>query len=137
MAHAGGRPLKYTLKDMQTKIDKFFMDCDANDIPYTITGLALALDTDRQTLLNYQQKDEFVDTIKKAKLKVENQYEQRLIKNGRSGDIFALKNFGWQDKQEIDQNIGNKDDKPFNIDLAHFTIDELKGLVEDEDKETD
>jgi hypothetical protein len=29
----------------------------------------------------------------------------RLIKSGRAGDIFALKNFGWVDRQEVDQNV--------------------------------
>jgi len=69
---------------------------------YSITGLALALDTSRQTLVEYEEKDEFIDTIKKAKLMVENQYEQALQRQGRSGDIFALKNFDWKDKTETE-----------------------------------
>lgn len=69
---------------------------------YSITGLALALDTTRQTLVNYEAKDEFIDAIKKAKLRVENQYEIALQKSGKSGDIFALKNFDWKDKSETD-----------------------------------
>lgn len=75
---------------------------------YSITGLALALDTTRQTLVNYENKDEFIDTIKKAKLRVENQYEIALQKQGRSGDIFALKNFDWKDKSETDVTSGGE-----------------------------
>jgi hypothetical protein len=71
-------------------------------IDYTITGLALALDTSRQTLVEYEAKDEFIDAIKKAKLRVENSYEHSLREKGRSGDIFALKNFNWKDKSEQD-----------------------------------
>lgn len=103
---AGGRPPKWkSPEELQVLIDKYFLDCEANNEPLTITGLAMALDTYRETLMNYQEKDEFMDTIKKAKQRIENAYEQRLIKYGRSGDIFALKNFNWTDKQEIEANV--------------------------------
>jgi hypothetical protein len=68
----------------------------------TWTGLCLALDTNKQTLLNYQKIPEYEHIITMAKLRVENAYELSLRKNGRSGDIFGLKNFGWSDKQEIE-----------------------------------
>ena len=97
-----GRPLKFaTPEEMQKQIDAYFKDCQENDIPLTITGLALALDTDRQTLINYEKRDAYFDTVKRAKMKIENAYELRLIKSGRAGDIFALKNFGWTDKQDL------------------------------------
>ena len=35
---------------------------------------------------------------------VENSYEMSLRENGRTGDIFALKNFGWRDKMEVENN---------------------------------
>jgi hypothetical protein len=101
-----GRPPKYkTPEEMQIAIDKYFLGCEANNVPYTITGLAYALDMTRDQLIKYERKDAFTDTIKKAKLKVENGYELRLIASGRAGDIFALKQFGWSDKQEVDQNV--------------------------------
>ena len=103
--HAGGRPPKYTkAEEMQEIIDKYFMECDAKNEPYTVTGLALALDVDRRTLLNYSEKDEFFPTIKKAKLRVENYLEKRLINdNSTTGIIFNLKNnYDWRDKQEIE-----------------------------------
>ena len=97
-----GRPLKFeTVEILQEKIDAYFSDCEINEIPLTITGLALALDTDRQTLMNYELRDEFFDTIKRAKLKIENAYEIRNINRGNGGDIFALKNFNWTDRQEV------------------------------------
>ena len=101
-----GRPPKWeTPEQLQKQIDKYFLDCEANNEPLTITGLALALDTYRDVLMDYQNKDEFSYTIKKAKQRIENAYEKRLIANGRSGDIFALKNFGWVDKQEVEANV--------------------------------
>lgn len=88
---------------MQERINKYFANCDKNGYPYTITGLALALDLDRKSLLNYSKEEEFFHTIKKAKQKVEEFLEMCLYKQSVTGVIFNLKNnFGWVDKQEID-----------------------------------
>lgn len=95
------RPLKFENAEQIEKIANEYFDNTPKD-EWTITGLALALDTTRQTLVNYEERDEFLDTIKKLKTKVENQYEISLRKNGRSGDIFGLKNFGWKDKSEVE-----------------------------------
>ena len=106
--HPGGRPLKYkTAEELQTKIDDYFKQCDTNNEPYTVTGLGLALDMSRQDLINYGNKEEFFDTIKKAKARVENYLEKRLIKDSSTtGIIFNLKNnYGWKDKQE-NLNVG-------------------------------
>ena len=100
------KPLKFkTAQELQDKINAYFEECKLKEIPLSITGLALALDTNRQTLINYQDKDGYENIVDRAKLMIENAYEIRLIVNGRSGDIFALKNFGWTDRQEIDNNI--------------------------------
>lgn len=97
-----GRPSKITEKEeLQEKIDKYFKECDNKSEPYTITGLCIALDVCRDTLCEYAKKEEFSDTIKKAKLRVENYLEKHLITDGGTGIIFNLKNnFGWKDKQE-------------------------------------
>ena len=96
-----------TAEQLQEAIDKYFDTCDANEEPYTITGLALGLGfTSRQAVMNYQNKEgeedqAIVDTIKKAKMRIENAYEKRCINRGNGGDIFALKQFDWKDKQEL------------------------------------
>jgi hypothetical protein len=98
--HAGGRPLKFkSVKALQTAIDAFFADTPWEE--WTITGLALALDTSRETLMNYEDRSEYFDALKRGKLMIENAYERRLIKRGNAGDIFGLKNFGWTDKSEV------------------------------------
>jgi len=106
--HAGGRPPKYkTAKEMQVLIDKYFDRQDKEGRPYTVTGLALALDMSRQDLVNYQNKDEFFDTIKKAKQKVQ-EYNEEILINGKNvaGVIFNMKNnFGYTDTQTIDNNV--------------------------------
>ena len=112
MANKKGRPKKYTeVEIMQQKINKYFKECDQKREPYTITGLALALDLDRRSINNYSKDSEFFPTIKKAKLKVENYLEKYLIAGSNStGTIFNLKNnFNWSDKQQIEHsgNVNN------------------------------
>lgn len=74
---------------------------------YTITGLANFLETSRETLINYENKEEFFDTIKAAKDRVENYWEELLIGSNATGPIFNLKNnYGWKDKTEQDITTG-------------------------------
>ena len=124
-----GRPKAYTeVEVMKQKIDKYFNDCDRNKEPYTVTGLCLALDICRDTLSEYMKKDEFSDTIKKAKLKVENYLEKRLINdNSTTGIIFNLKNnFGWKDKQEVEHS--GEVNNPFK----NLSTKELRQLIKDD-----
>ncbi len=114
-----GRPNKFkSVEEMQIAIDNYFKDCDEKERPYTISGLAYALDTNRQTLLDYQEKDDFSDTIKKAKAKIEQFVEERLfVGNNTAGVIFNLKNnYNWKDKQEIEADV--KNDVTINIELS-------------------
>lgn len=109
-----GRPLKFkTPEELQGKIDEYFDNTSKDE--WTITGLALALNTSRQTLQNYEARDEFFDSIKKAKLKVENGYEIDLKKHGRTGTIFALKNFDWKDKNETDLTTNGESLQPLLV----------------------
>ena len=102
-----GRPLKFgSVKELQERIDNYF-ESEEEQL-WTVTGLAMHLDTFRDVLLDYQSGKydkvdrDFSSAVKKAKTKVQNAYERDLRRKGRSGDIFALKNFGWSDKQEIE-----------------------------------
>lgn len=93
-------PLKWkTPEEIKPIIDEYFETTPTERI--TLTGLCLALDTNKQTLANYQDKKDFKHIIQMAKLRIEHAYELSLRKSGRSGDIFALKNFGWDDKSEL------------------------------------
>jgi hypothetical protein len=97
----GGRPLKFkSPEELQQKIDEFFDKTPL--LEQTVTGLALHLDTFRDVLCDYQEKDEFSNTIKRAKLRIEHAYEKRGMEKGGAFDIFRLKNMGWVDKHETD-----------------------------------
>lgn len=133
MSNLGGRPPMYKSKEeIQEKIDKYFSDCEGEVLkdeegnpilnkyggviimgskPPTITGLALALGfASRQALLNYQDREEFNDTITRAKSRVEQYAEERLFdRDGSNGAQFSLKNNfkGWNaDKKEENQQGG-------------------------------
>lgn len=119
MNKVGRPPMFDTPEQMQTMINEYFdllsvenKDKDTNihldDTP-TITGLAFFLGFScRQSMYEYEQKEEFTDTIKRARSRVENWYEKCLLTKGSTGSIFALKNLGWSDKQEITQETTHK-----------------------------
>lgn len=102
MAKAG-RPLKFkSVKELEEKIDDYF--ANESNLPWTITDLACWLDCDRKTLTNYENRDNFFPTIKKAKTRIEASIEKQALL-GNYNPTFAIfnmkNNFGWQDKQEI------------------------------------
>lgn len=126
----GGRPPMYkSAEEIQEKIDAYFKECKGEPLvvdgvpaldkygepimigrrPLTITGLALALGfNSRQALLNYQDKEEFNDTIMRAKSVVEQYAEERLYdKDGANGAKFSLSNnfTGWREKQQIEADV--------------------------------
>lgn len=70
----------------------------------SITGLVLFCGfASRQSFYDYEKREGFSYTIKRARARIENVYEQFLTTKTAAGAIFALKNFEWTDKQEIDQ----------------------------------
>ncbi|WP_417018008.1 terminase small subunit [Anaerotignum sp.] len=129
-----GRPPKFrTKEEIQEKIDAYFKECDGELLmddngnpvctpktglvyikqpkPPTVTGLALALGfASRQSLMEYQGKKEFADTIIRAKSRIEEYAEARLFdRDGVNGAKFSLiNNFrGWGEKPEQEQDTGS------------------------------
>ena len=117
------RPKLYSsVEDMKKIIDKYFEMCDEKEKPYTMSGLAYALDMDRRSLLNYSKDEKFFPTIKKAREKVEQQLEENALmgKANSTFTIFNLKNnYGWRDTVEV------KNDSELS------KLDELLGEIKD------
>lgn len=124
-------------EQLEKDIENFFIECkEENKVP-TITGLAVHLDTTRLTLLDYENqivktlddniKTKISNTIKKAKQRVQSEYEQALFDRGKTtGAIFTLKNnFGWADKQEIVTTNNN------TVDLSGLSEKDIKELLKD------
>lgn len=98
-----GRPLKIETPEQMKKIlNEYFETTEENKL--TITGLCLALGLDKSTFYDYEKREEFKEIVRQARLIVENSYEISLRENGRTGDIFALKNFGWKDQVDVETN---------------------------------
>ena len=122
-----GRPPKYTSKEeLEVLIEEYFKSCKGevlkdgegtpilnkwgqpiiiNERPPTVTGLALALGfATRKSLLEYEGKKEFVNTIARAKSRVEQYAEERLFdRDGANGAKFSLANNfkGWSEKTDV------------------------------------
>ncbi len=121
---AGGRPAHFETDDLlQSKIEEYFIyikgekkkSKTGRETKFwarypenaTVTGLALYLGFEsRQSFYDYEKNEQFSYTIKNARLRVEAAYEQQLLSYHATGAIFALKNFGWSDKQEVEHSGG-------------------------------
>jgi len=81
----------------------YFDQCDKDNEPYQVTGLALALGLcSRQSLCEYEARSEYTDVIKRLKARVEQYLVKRSMGNGNpAGAIFVLKNMGWSDRQDV------------------------------------
>lgn len=124
----GRRPTFTSAEEMQEKIDAYFASCEPELLrdgdgtpmlnkngepvyvggrPMTIQGLALALGfTSRQSLLNYKAKREFVDTVTRARLRVEQYAAERLFdRDAQRGAQFTLAyGFGYARDTEDSKN---------------------------------
>ena len=119
-----GRPRQFeTVEEMEEMIEAYFAKCDARVVPlivtkdkgkalinvpkpepYTVQGLAVALNLTTKGLIGYAEREEFSATIKRARARIEaNKVMHMLDGDGYgAGYIFDLKNnFDWRDKQEL------------------------------------
>lgn len=153
---SAGRPPKFnTTEEMQRVIDLYFLACKVHqtgdtdllkalsdedlalvdgidDIYPTVTGLGLALDMSRKTLVQYENSDKFSNTVKRAKQRVENAIEQRLFYNNATGSIFNLKNnFDWKDQQDVSQRYVNKDGEDLSTEDLKI-INDYKAKIKEE-----
>lgn len=95
-----GQPLKFETPDQLREVLQQYFDETLPD-EWTVTGLALRVGS-KQCLDNYSKRKGYTEIVFQAKLIVENGYEVDLKKHGRSGSMFALKNFGWIDEKSIE-----------------------------------
>jgi len=121
MSNPVGRPVLYkTEEELQKIIDEYFDYCDdravkavnkdgneymiSSPAPYTMSGLARRLGMSRETLVQYSKKEEFSDAIMRARDRVQEDVENRLMETkNEKGAIFNLtNNFGWRAKTETD-----------------------------------
>ena len=108
---------------LREMINSYFDECDALDIPYTISGLCLSIGYSRGRFLSTNDDNELGDVVSQAKLLIEQQIEYRLSKDDKpAGLVFALKNLGWDDRQQLDLgasgNSGEAKDMKYTIEVV-------------------
>ena len=116
-----GRPfgtLKYdNLEELEKGIEEYFANCDANEKPYTISGLADYLNISTVTLMNYGREQynngEYFSAINSARQRCLTYAENRLYdKDGVQGAKFYLTNnaermggLRYADRQEVSMDV--------------------------------
>jgi len=119
-----GRPPLYKKpEDLQKKVDEYFISgrntrkvtvgkgdsLQVIEIPIvTICGLVRYCGfCNRGSFYDYEKNPEFTNTIKNARNRIEEEYEELLQRGLGAGAIFALKNFGWIDTPLVDNSTHN------------------------------
>lgn len=104
--HAGGRPLRWNKpEELEAELNQYVIKMRETGEIMTMSGLALFLGVDVDTIRNYCKKDEFFYVFKKARLIIQQTCEQYMF-SGRNpiGAIFLMKNHFsnlYKDRQEI------------------------------------
>ena len=110
----GRPPLYKTAEELQKKISQYFKSGVKKKVSWqgdkkiiipipTITGLILYCGfCNRASFYDLEKNPLFTHTIKKARSFIEKEYEELLHSGSCTGAIFALKNFGWIDKSEVE-----------------------------------
>lgn len=114
-----GHPPKYrTPEEMDRAITAYFNGGAYKNVP-TITDLVLYLGfADRHSFYDYENRAAFSHTIKKARSLIEREYENLLRQPACTGAIFALKNFGWIDRREVEQKV------QMDIQITHQDVED-------------
>lgn len=131
-----GRPRKYTDPETFARNAEAYFDqvAESGKMP-TLAGLSLHMGfTDKQTFGDYAEYgEEYSLTVKRARLRIEDDRNQRLAKSDFSpGIIFDLKNnHGWKDKTETE--LSGPDGGPVQtaakLDLSGLTTEQLQALA--------
>lgn len=99
---------KIVIENGKVVQDKAIRKVKTKQKPLTVTGLAVALGTSRDVLLDYEttyseKYPEFSNTIKEAKEQIKAYAEESLFGTNTAGVIFSLKNnWGFKDKYETE-----------------------------------
>jgi len=115
-------PFYKTPEEFQAKVEEYFdgghrmktvfiaKTGETMEVPdIGIMDLTLYLGfADRSSFYKYEHKEGFRHTVKRARSFITREYES-LLRENPTAAIFALKNFGWSDKQIIENTNKNVD----------------------------
>ena len=123
-----GRPFgtfKYdSLEELEKGIEEYFSKQDINEKPYTLEGLALALNISAKTLYNYSENPKYLPTISRARERCLNYASERLYdKNGTNGAKFYMTN-----NSERMGGLRYADRQEMSVDVAPITFNDDIGV---------
>lgn len=130
MADTGRPPLFANVAELEAKIAEFRKFCKDNGKPLTIERLAFICQCDRDTLVNYTEKDEFFGTMRNIRNEILSEKVERLNDKEHYTPwiVFDLKNnHKYIDKQDVDQRNLNIETTP--EELSKLTDEELQALL--------
>ena len=104
MTETRGRPRKIcSPEEFDRLVDAYMADRTEREKPITLTGCLLHMGIfSRSTLDDYEGYEGFSEPVKRLRATVAQAYEERLHGANATGSIFALKNMGWSDRQELE-----------------------------------
>ena len=87
--------------------------------PPTMSGLAYHLGFESiQAFEACEAKNKYAPVLKRARLRVEAEYEKKLHFQSSTGAIFALKSMGWNERSNK-STIGNQEDNTLTIEVVN------------------
>ena len=114
-----GRPLLYDDPEvLHDACEGYFNKCYEEGTPYSIAGLCNHVGMTKNSLWDYEQREEFSDTVKLAKQIIEESYNVECLtgddQRRRVGHIFMLKAcFKYREGQDF--NVGGQEGNPLQI----------------------
>lgn len=100
-----GRPPKFTNVNELDELTQAWWDSLEDDDIADVEGWAVALDTTRKTLFEYEKKEEFCNTIKLWKEKIFAKKKQLALKGKLNAAIFifdAINNTEYRNQSAVD-----------------------------------
>lgn len=97
-----GRRSAHSKEGLKKAIDAYFKMNKKDPNQNTPAGLLLHLKINKNMWNLYRGHPKLARICEDAMLKLEHFATVRLHEKGRSSEIFALKNFGWSDKTEVE-----------------------------------
>lgn len=138
MSNPVGRPPKFESPEQLWSMFEEWQAQLKEDEIADVEGLCFYLDTARQTLFDYERKDEYSDTIKRIKDWIHYEKKQLAFKGKIPPAIFifdAINNSDYRNKTESDVKLANDPDNPITTPLSQDTIDAFISTVKDATKQ--
>lgn len=101
--------------ELKNSADKYFNSTDISE--WRISEAALCCGLTCAEIMRPDSGNENYEALKYIKLKLESAYELRLNKRGNSGDVFAMRCLGWNDK---DFSAGDLKSEPGRVSLTEL-----------------